>query len=213
MTLLSVTPAAAALPAWLTRNDSVEVTGLVTAPSGQALGDLRVVLELIRETRDLRSLDLKKVRRDLTQLATTTDPTGSFRLAGPWTRYYNRMELVVGIEVQGPGQPRFEELERIDLTPRLKRGGVAVVPVVVGNAGFVAEYRAFVAGLSSSDERRVFGERGRPDKVEQRKLGARRETAWWYFTAGRVCRFVDGTLVEVEPFDPVLPLEPTAPLP
>lgn len=213
MTLLSAAPASAALPAWLNRDDSVEVTGLVTAPSGQALGDLRVVLELIRETRDLRSFDLQKVRRDLTQLATTTDSTGSFRLSSPWTRYYNRMELVVGIEVQGPGETRFEELERIDLTPRLKRGGAAVVPVVVGNAGFIAEYRAFVANLASPDERRIFGERGRPDKVEQRRFGSRRETAWWYFAAGRVCRFFDGTLVEVEPFDPVLPLAPAAPLP
>jgi hypothetical protein len=213
VTLLSVAPATAALPAWLTRNDSVEVTGLVTAPSGQALGDLRVVLELIRETRDLRSFDLQRVRRDLTKLATKTDPSGSFRLASPWTRYYNRMELVVGIEVQGPGETRFEELERIDLTPRLKRGGAAVVPVVVGNAGFIAEYRAFVAGLASPDEHRIFGERGRPDKVEQRKFGNRREIVWWYFAAGRVCRFVDGTLTEVEPFDPVLPLAPAAPLP
>lgn len=205
-------PSASAAPKWMTRNDHVEITGIVTAPAGTALGGLQVTLELIRETRNLRSLDFAKNQRDLTLVTTTTDSTGAFRLTSPWSRYYNRMVLIVGLPVQGAGEMRVEELERIDLTPRLKRGGAAVVPIVVKNSAFVDEYRAFVATVASADEHRAFAERGRPDKVERVRIGTRLESAWWYFAVGQVCRFVDGSLVEIERFDPILPIQPTAPL-
>lgn len=205
LALLLATPAMA-WPAFFAKNDRVEVSGIVTAPSGQALEGLEVVLELVRETRNLRSPRLEKVERDRTPLRAHTDATGTYQLASPWSRYYNRMELVVGLTVPAPGGPRFQELERIEVTDRLRRGGSAVIPVVVRNAEFITRLREFLATVSGPDEERVLGEMGRPDRVDQQIHGAERRKAWWYFGAGQVYRFLDGKLTEVERFDPVAPI-------
>lgn len=196
----------AALPAWFAKNDHVDVSGIVTAPSGQGIENLEVVLEMIRETRDLRSIRFRKVERDRTPVSARTDATGAFQLTSPWSRYYNHLELVVGLTVQGPGGAHFQELERVDVTARLKRGGAAVIPMVVRNHDFVTQYRAFVATVASADENRTFTEQGRPDRVENLTVGAERRRAWWYFSLGRVYRFVDGRLAEVESFEPVAPI-------
>jgi hypothetical protein len=205
LALLLPTPALAA-PSWFAKNDRVEISGIITAPSGQALADFEVVLELVRETRNLRSLRLEKVERDRTPVTTRTDATGSYQLASPWSRYYNRMVLVVGLTVPAPGGPRFQELERFDVTDRLRRGGSAVIPVVVRNAEFVTRLREFLATVAGADEQRVLGEMGRPDRVDNQVHGAERRKAWWYFGAGQVYRFLDGKLTEVERFDPVAPI-------
>jgi hypothetical protein len=66
----------------------------------------------------------------------------------------------------------------------------------------VRTLRAFVDSIDSDDERRVYREQGKPDRVEAR-TGAADEAAWWYFESGRVYRFRDGALVATESFDPV----------
>ena len=58
---------------------------------------------------------------------------------------------------------------------------------------------ARMLGHDSDDERRIYQQMGKPDRVEER--GA--ERSWWYFADGRMFRFDDGELVETRAFDPV----------
>jgi acyl-coenzyme A synthetase/AMP-(fatty) acid ligase len=81
------------------------------------------------------------------------------------------------------------------------RDGRLVAHVVGGADADVL--REFVASVHSDDERKVYDEMGRPDKVERVQYPERTEVSWWYFDAGRVYRFRDGRLEQVVPFEPV----------
>jgi len=74
---------------------------------------------------------------------------------------------------------------------------------VVSDADFVRNLREFLATISSEDERRVHRQMGEPDKVERIDYPDHREVSWWYFESGKVYRFRDGRLEQIEPFDPV----------
>jgi hypothetical protein len=195
---------AAPLPAAATRYErgqKIEVTGLVTAPDGRPIGDLRVVLEQRRETFDIRRF--QRTVRDTRRVAATTDAQGQFTLAFPWDSYFNRYELAVGVPVRKPGGERIEVLERVDLTPRLDQGSPVVATVVVEKAAFVEKLRAFVAQVQSPDEQRIYAEMGKPDEVKVVEYPDRREASWWFFDSGKVYRFSDGKLTQITPFDPV----------
>lgn len=179
----------------------VEVTGLVTDPAGRPLEDVQVVLELARETFDLRSFG--RTRKRVTPVAATTNARGEYTIVFPWDDYFNSFELVTGVTVRGPRGERLSELERLDLTRRIGKGSPVVATVVVQNAAFVRGLREFVASVRSADERRIYEQMGRPDKVQVTKYPDREETAWWYFKAGRVYRFASGTLRGTERFEPV----------
>lgn len=202
--------AAAALPAaalprlargGYEQGQRIEVTGLVTDPSGHPIGDLQVVLELGREVFDFRTFG--RTKKKVTPVSATTSARGEYTIAFPWDDFYNSFELVVGVPVRGPKGETLTELEREDLSRRIERGTPVVASVVVENAAFVRNLREFLATVDSADERRVYEQLGRPDKVQVTKYPDRDETAWWYFQAGRVYRFVDGALRGSEQFDPV----------
>lgn len=179
----------------------VEVKGLVTDPEGQPLEDVRVVLELAREVFSFRSLE--RVEKRVTPVTATTNAKGEYEIVFPWDDYYNSFELAVGVPVRGRSGEELTVLERQDLTRRIEKGSPVVATVVVENASFVRNLREFLASVDSADERRVYEELGRPDRVKVTSYPNRTETAWWYFDAGRVYRFVDGTLRGSETFDPV----------
>jgi len=179
----------------------IEVKGLVTDPAGRPIGDLQVVLELGREVFDFRTFG--RTKKKVTPVTATTTARGEYTIVFPWDDFYNSFELVVGVPVRGPKGETLSELERQDLSRRIERGTPVVASVVVENASFVRNFREFLASVDSADERRVYEQLGRPDKVQVTKFPDRDETAWWYFQAGRVYRFVDGTLRATERFDPV----------
>lgn len=181
--------------------ERVEVTGLVTDPEGRPLQDVEVVLELAREVFQLRSLG--RTKKEVTPVTTTTNAQGEYTIAFPWDDYYNAFELVVGVPVRGRDGERFTELERVELTRRLEKGSPVVATVTVENAGFIRNLREFLATVDSEDERRVYQDLGRPDRVRETKSPHQSETSWWYFDVGRVYRFVDGRLRDTERFDPV----------
>lgn len=190
----------AAAPAALARHDQgerVEVTGLVTDAAGEPLSDVRVVLEASRAVFSFRSF--RRELQDTRRVAAVTDAVGQFELAWPWDGYFNHFELVVGVPVRTPGGERFEELERQEVSSRLKQNNPMVVTLTVDNAAFVRTLQRFLASIDTDDERRVYQQMGKPDRVEERG----RERSWWYFEQGRSYVFDDGRLAEVKTFDPV----------
>ncbi|HUF78742.1 MAG TPA: hypothetical protein VMR44_07500 [Thermoanaerobaculia bacterium] len=179
----------------------IEVTGLVTDPAGRPLGDVQVVLELGRVVFDFRTFG--RTTKKVTPVTATTNARGEYTIAFPWDDFYNSFDLVVGVPVRGAGGEKLTELERQDLSRRIERGTPVVATVVVENAAFIRNLREFLATVDSDDERRVYEQLGRPDKVQVTQFPGRDETAWWYFRSGRVYRFADGVLRGSEQFDPV----------
>ncbi len=194
-------PARAALRSAYEPGQRVEVKGLVTDPAGHPLADLSVTLELAREVFDFRRFH--RTQKKVTPVAATTNDKGEYSIVFPWDDYYNRFDLVVGVPVRGPQGEKTTELEREDLTSRIDKGSPVIATVVVQNAEFVRGLRQFVASVDTADERRVYQEMGRPDKVKISQYPDHQEVAWWYFASGKVYRFTDGKLLATDTFDPV----------
>jgi hypothetical protein len=199
--LLAASPVAAARFA---QGERVQITGAVSDPQGRPLSDVRVSLEVTRtyfSVRQLRRTQTEEVRR----VTAVTDASGQFNLVWPWDSYFNHFELVVGVPVRKARQEQIVELAREDVTSRLQAGSPMVASMVVQrqNAEFVTKLRELLATIRSDDERRVYDEMGKPDKVERVQYPGRTEVSWWYFEAGRVYRFKDGRLEQVVPFEPV----------
>jgi hypothetical protein len=199
--LLAAAPLAAARFA---QGDRVQLTGVVTDPQGRPLSDVRVSFEATRtyfSMRQLRRTQTEEVRR----VSAATDARGQFTIEWPWDSYFNHFELVVGVPVRKARKEILAELAREDVTQRLQGGSPVVTSLVVPakNADFVVKLRELLASIRSDDERRVYDEMGRPDKVERVQYPGRTEVSWWYFDSGRVYRFKDGRLDQVVPFEPV----------
>jgi hypothetical protein len=199
--LLAATPLAAAR---IAQGDRVQITGAVTDSQGRPLSDVRVSFEATRtyfSVRQLQRTQTEEVRR----VTAVTDAGGQFTLQWPFDNYFNHFELVVGVPVRKARKETLVELAREDITRRFQGGSPVVVSLVVQskNAQFVTKLRDFVASVRSDDERKVYDEMGRPDKVERVQYPGRTEVSWWYFDAGRVYRFQDGHLEQVVPFEPV----------
>lgn len=206
LVLLAASPVAA-LPftgARFAQGDRVQVTGAVTDPQGRPLSDVRVTFEATRtyfSVRRFQRTQTEEVRR----VTAVTDASGQFTLAWPWDSYFNHFELVVGVPVRKARKESLVELVREDVTRRLESGSPVVTSLVVPakNAEFLVKMRELIASIRSDDERRVYDEMGKPDKVERVVYPGRTEVSWWYFDAGRVYRFQDGRLEQVVPFEPV----------
>lgn len=200
--ILSVlaSPAAAARYA---QGERVQVTGAVTDAQGQPLPDVRVTFEATRtyfSVRELRRTEDKEVRR----VSATTNAAGQYTVTWPWDSYFNHFELVAGVPVRVKGgSERTEELSRQDITRRVQAGSPAVVSVTVENRQFLDSLRQFVASIQTEDQRKVYQEMGKPDRIRNVQYPSYLEASWWYFESGRVYRFRDGRLEQVVPFDPV----------
>ena len=192
---------AAATPALarLAPGETIQISGIVTDPAGNPVGDVRVVLEASRSVFSLRSM--RTVERDTTRVSAATDASGQFRLKWPWDRFYNHFELAIGVPIRNARGEELQILERVDVTRRLGRDASVVVPVTLEerDLSYLTSLRSFLATIDSPDEERVHQQLGKPDRVEIRD-GAQ---SWWYFQRGRRYDFRDGRLVEVKSFDPV----------
>ncbi len=184
-----------------TRGEKVTFTGLVTDSSGQPIADVQVVLEASRKKLQVRRLRKEVV--DTFKLSTTTNERGEYSLSWPWNEYYNQLELQVGVNVRYPDGERLRLLARQDVTKRAEGGSPVVVSMVVEDLSFLLSLRSFLATVDSTDERRMYQEMGKPDKVEQVGEAGTYESTWWYFESGRLYRFRAGQLVETKTFERV----------
>ena len=82
-----------------------------------------------------------------------------------------------------------------------------VATVQLADTRFLDSFLEFKASLSSESQREVYREAGKPDKVRHRAFPTHTEVDWWYFDLGRVYRFRDGELSEMQEFTPVTPFD------
>jgi len=201
--MAAMTVAAPAAAARYAQGERVQVTGAVADAQGQPLAGVRVTFEASRtyfSMRQLRRTEDEEVRR----VSATTDAAGQYTLEWPWDSYFNHFELVAGVPVRVKGgTERLEELARQDVTRRVLAGSPAVVGVTVENRQFLDSLRQFVASVQTEDQRKVYQEMGKPDRIRNVQYPGHLEASWWYFESGRVYRFRDGRLEQVVPFDPV----------
>lgn len=178
------------------------ITGVVSDLSGNPVDDLLV--ELVAKRYGFKVARMgKKVEREV-RVSSQTNDRGEYNIQWVWYRYYNDFELEASIEVPtGADTVRKEVLARTELNNRIEQGAPVIVPLVIADPAFLETFRRFVAGLDTDDEQRVYAAQGRPDKVDALDLPDRSEEAWWYFERGKVYRFIDGRLDQVEDFEPV----------
>lgn len=184
------------------QGEIVEVTGQVTDEAGQPVSGVEVRLEGVR-----RGFSYKKFKRQNFNPATLqvlTDANGEFRIDWQWHDYYNRFKLSAVVGVKLGAETHVEVLGSADITSRMKQGSPVVASLVLDNADFLYNLRQFESSIQSDDQRRIYGERGRPDKVEITEYPSAREEGWWYFSLGSTYLFRDGRLHEVVNFEPVL---------
>jgi hypothetical protein len=200
---LGALPAAASQYPYET-GETVHITGIVTDADGRRLEGLEVILEASRL--GVQVWPPGRVHRDVVRGSVRTDERGEFALDFTWSWRYNQFELLVAVPVRGPEGERLHILETVELNRRLREGSPVAVPVTLSDTRFLTNLRDFIASLDTSDQRRIYQERGKPDRVDRVQLSGRLEVSWWYFEQGKVYRFADGTLAKVEEFDPVEPL-------
>ncbi len=195
------------------KGDHVLFSGRVTGADGEPLGNVTVLLELSRNSFSWRRF--KQVKKNTLRIPVIATVDGQYLHDWRWDGYYNTFELAVGIPSKASGAAGAEDYEilhRTDVTePVLKaarpqgtdRSIPIVTPLVVEGIGDLGWLRRLLSGTAGAEENRIFGEMGRPDRVDADDDGA---TAWWYFEAGKVFRFRAGALEQVEHFEPIKPL-------
>ena len=196
---------AARIPAAAVHYDQgqrIQVTGVVADSQGQPIQDLRVVLEVSRTYFSLKSFS-RTADPDVRRVSAITDARGNYTLEWPWDSYFNHFELVAGVPVRTRAGDTVQELARQEITRRVEEGSPAVVGITIENRQFLDNFRQFLASIKTDDQRKVYQEMGRPDRIRNVVYPTYLESSWWYFEAGRVYRFRDGHLEQVTPFDPV----------
>lgn len=195
----SLTTAAAAR---YDQGQRIQVTGVVTDSQGQPIGNIRVVLEVSRTYFSMRELR-RTAGTDVRRVSATTDARGNYTVEWPWDSYFNHFELVAGVPVRTKTGETVQELARQDVTRRVDAGTPAVVGVTVENRQFLDNVRQFLASIQTEDQRKIYQERGKPDRIRNVQYPSHLKSSWWYFESGRVYRFRDGRLEQITPFDPV----------
>ena len=198
--LLWVLPAAAG-PAAYGKGDPVTISGRVTGPEGRPIGQVTVLLEVSRNRFDWRRF--RRATGDTLQIPVLSEADGQYRHDWRWDGYYDTFQLAVALPVPTAVGDAFEVLHRVEITQPVMQGSPVVVPIVVEDVRYLGWLRRFSDGSASAEEKRVYRELGRPDRLDFAGADA---AAWWYFAAGKVYRFAAGELEEVETFDPVAPL-------
>ena len=184
--------------------ERVVVQGVVADAAGTPIDDLDVILEASNAGVGVYPPGRRK--RQVTTGGTRTNARGEYALELTWNGRFDHFELVVGTPVSTPPGETLHELSRTDITRRVRQGTPVAVPVTLQDTTFLSNLRTFLASLQTADEKRVYRETGKPDRVDDVTFPDREETAWWYFRLGKVYRFDDGRLVKVEDFAPVEPL-------
>lgn len=184
------------------QGERVEITGIVSDPQGQPIENVRVMLMASRSYFSLRQL--RRTEGETRRVAATTNASGAYTLTWPWDSYFNHFELVAGVPVRkAKAGETLEELAREDVTRKVDAGSPVVTSLVITNRQFIDKLREFLASIDSDDERRIYEEMGKPDRVQRVQSPDHLEESWWYFESGRMYRFRDGRLEQVVPFSPV----------
>lgn len=187
------------------RGEVITVSGVVTDGGSRPVKELEVVLEVSRHAFDY--LRLRKRRPVVRRVSTVTSADGAFELQWPWDPGFNRFELAFGISVVEPGGDGFRVLHREDLSRRFHHGSPVISTVQIADTSYLDSFLEFRDALETEDQRKVYREVGKPDKVRERAAASGTETDWWYFELGKVYRFENGTLSEIENFEPVKPFD------
>lgn len=177
--------------------------GLVTDHRGEPLEGVRVVFEAANRKRMIGSS--AKTTRGMVRQATLSAADGSYAFEWEWLGYYNSFRLRA---VDGTGSAvateRYVTLESVDVSKQATSANPVNASLIIDDGEFVYEHRAFMAEWQSEDERLVYADLGKPDRVD-RNREAEDEATWWFFERGKVYRFNSGTLTSVEDFVPVEP--------
>jgi hypothetical protein len=185
-------------------NEPVKFTGVVSDPAGKPVPGVQVVVEVSRRYLSLRQL--RRADKDLRRVGALTNAHGEYSIEWLWDGYFNHFQLLAGVSVRHGKEEHLEVFESEDVTERVLAGSPVVSPIVIRDRGVVDRLRDFLASVQSADQRRVYEEMGVPDDVKRVSYAGRQqetEVSWWYFEAGKVYRFRDGRLDQVEHFDPV----------
>jgi hypothetical protein len=177
----------------------------VADPGGAPVEGVSVVLLASHRGFELRSM--RRVEEGLARVAATTDAQGRFAIAWTWNPYYDtfriRAEGTPAAPAGSGGGPNGMVLTEVDLTRRIGEGSPVVVALEVADAAPHRAQPAFTASSHSDDQRRVFEEMGKPDRVDRLEMSGGDEVAWWYFGRGKSFHFRDGRLDQVSEFEPV----------
>ena len=185
------------------RGETIEIEGTVADATGVPAEGVTVVLLASRRSYELRSL--RRVEEGLVRVAATTDAQGGFTIEWTWDPYYDTFR----IRAEGsPATPAGSGgggvvLTELDMTRRIGEGSPVVVALEVAGAGAHRALQAFTATPHSDDQKRVFEEMGKPDRVDRLEMSGGDEVAWWYFGRGKSFHFRDGRLDQVSEFEPV----------
>ena len=185
-------------------NERLQFRGVVSDPAGKPVPGAQVVVEVARRYLSLRQL--RRAEKDVRRVGATTNAQGEYSIEWLWDGYFNHFQLLAGVSVRHGREEHLEVLESEDVTERVLAGSPVVSAIVIHDRGVVDRVRDFVASVRSEDQRRVYEEMGVPEDVKRVSYAGRQqetEVSWWYFEAGKVYRFRDGRLDQVERFDPV----------
>ncbi len=180
------------------KGDHVLISGQVTSAEGKPVGNVTVLLELSRTSFSLRRF--KQTRKNTLRIPVKATVDGRYLHDWRWDGYYNTFELAVALPAKKGGRDDFEILHRIEITGNVLAGGPVTLRLVVGDDDALGWLRGVLDGSASAEESRIYEEMGRPQRFDVHDDGT---TAWWYFEAGKVYRFRDGALEQVEHFEPI----------
>lgn len=192
------------------KGDHVLFSGQVTGADGKPVGNVTVLLELSRDSFSWKRF--RQVKKNTLRIPVKATVDGQYFHDWRWDGYYNTFELAVAVPSQLSDGDDYEILHRTDVTDTVLAGHrpqgtdrsiPVVTQLVIEGPGDLEWLRGLLDGTAGAEEHRIFREMGRPDRVDTHDGGA---TAWWYFEAGKVFRFRDGALEQVEHFEPIKPL-------
>ncbi|MEM7587275.1 MAG: hypothetical protein AAF560_28065 [Acidobacteriota bacterium] len=182
------------------KGDDVTIQGRVVDSNGVGVASATVLLELSRTK--FQILQFKKVKSSTLRIPVTSGDQGQYLHKWRWDGFYNTFELAVAMPVTIDGREDYEVVHRVEITPQVRQGSPVEASLVLQDTDYLEWLRRFSNGLASSEEKRIFQELGRPDRIDAYDEGA---FAWWYFQIGKVYRFRKGEIEQIEPFDPIQP--------
>ena len=164
------------------------------------------IVVLLEAARGVTNDEGKTELTDRLQLPTTTDDDGTFAFEWRWDPFYDKFHLAAALPIRQGGHQTFEVLYRKEISEAMPLGGIVNEELMLPESAELVWLRRVLAPGAAEDERRIFEELGRPDRYDSPKRDGE-SSAWWYFTSGRVYRFLEGRLEQVQHFDPIPPLD------
>lgn len=181
------------------RGEVVVIDGQVLDRAGAPVTGVIAVLEATRSSYSW--LKRRKVADPPIQQTVEVNEQGRFQIPWTWDRHHNEFNVAIGLEIARDGRRDVEILMRENISTAMNGGAPVHVMLTLEKAGLVRWLQGYQAGQATDDEKKVYSETGRPDRIETRE----RESSWWYFSEGKVYRFLNGNLEQVMHFDPMSP--------